>query len=205
MKEAVIMTREEYKGFYNSFQALKDRLNDVRSRNLTLEDMLHNAEKRCENLWNQLNRPAIEAAEEAADNEFYDWCDSVAQRYEKLDEEEWMLDKARFYNNGLVNIAKLHQLPNDSEAVKTVLKYYDLLMQPYEWDYSTEGWSDLKYYRGRRSWILQEAYKDAWERYEAHEDETGPASGKYWKIAMQLWDMKEESKCLGNGIHEWYR
>lgn len=168
MKEAVIMTREEYKGFYDSFQALKDKLEDSRLDNMVLRDMLACAEQRINNLWNQLNRPAIEAADKVNKDEFLAWCEKVSRKYEELDEQEWMLDRARFYNNGMCQYAAEHGLERTCEEVERYRKYE-------EWDTAvplknenpeaTEGWSEIAYRFGSSSCVLPHAKHDIFDRY----------------------------------------
>jgi len=199
MKEMVMMTREEYKAFYESFQNLKMKcdLMDV--------DLSH-AQDTINRLWNELNRPAIEALQAKHDAEFYDWCEEMAEKYEKLDEEEWITDRAKWYNNGLCIYAKTHGCKNTAEVYEDQ-KYnrcYNVSFENWE-DEPTEGWSNLPYYRTCSSSILAYAMDDVWDRYEKNKTITGHGRGPYWHLWETFENMEDESQCLGNSYHEFYR
>ena len=194
-----MMTREEYKAFYESFQNLKMKcdLMDV--------DLSH-AQDTINRLWNELNRPAIEALQAKHDAEFYDWCEEMAEKYEKLDEEEWITDRAKWYNNGLCIYAKTHGCKNTAEVYEDQ-KYnrcYNVSFENWE-DEPTEGWSNLPYYRTCSSSILAYAMDDVWDRYEKNKTITGHGRGPYWHLWETFENMEDESQCLGNSYHEFYR
>lgn len=166
---------------------------------------------RCDSLYDLLNRPAIEMAAENRENEFYEWCSKMADKYNKFDEEEWMLDRARFYNNGKYEYAKNNNLPLTCEAVSQHVKDYEdyLFSDDPSWNDlhpKTEGWSDVPRYSScGGSFILSHARDDAWERYEAHRSETGYAEGPYWEIVKSFDAMKEEGKSVDPDYGGFYR
>lgn len=220
MKEAVIMTREEYKGFYDSFQELKEQLHRSEDRACMLNVDLICALQRIQHLRDLLNRPAVEALQAKHNKEYYSWCEEIASKYEQLDEEEWLKSRARFYNNRVYDFCKENGI--SEEEAYSHRQYYDgikfwsdsavssgLMAECDDMDidvYKTEGWSDLPY-RHIRDWsgILSKAQDDAWNRYQQHKHETGPSDGKYWHLWRTFMLMREESECLGNGCHEFYR
>lgn len=198
MKEAIIMTREEYKEFCDNYQELKYK-RDI------LEYMLDEAQCRIETLWSALNRPAIEESVNKADKEYYDWCDEIARKYEKIEEEEWITSRAKFYNNGIYDFCQKEDVPEEEAYAHR--QYYDEVNEYDDMEYyvaKTEGWSDLPYFRGDHSWILYFAESDALERYKENKNVAGKGS-MYWHIWITFVNMCQESKCLGNGCYEFYR
>jgi len=205
----VMMTNEEYDAIEIRIKALEYEVDQL--------DCLFGIEReRSALLWDALNRPAIEESARKHEEEFLDWCDEMAEKYEKLDEEEWLTDRAKFYNNGLINIANLHQIPNDCEFAREILKYKDMWWVPVAtWrDFwykpgETEGWSDVPHFAGSRlynpdvdSWIMMNAQNDVYGRYNRA---SGSEKEKLWKLWISFQDQKRESECLGNSYNEFYR
>lgn len=213
MKEAIIMTREEY-------DSLIGRVNYLESC-MDVADMdLAYFQNRTNRLWNLLNRPAIEELQKKHDEEYLAWCEEIAEKYEKLDEEEWLTSRARFYNNRVYDFCEENDISEweayahrqyydgcrfwSDSAIKAEIfaEYTDM-----EFDRNkTEGWTDLKYRLiPDHSWIMVLARDDALERYKENKEKTGYCAGKYWNLVEGFDDMEQESKCLGNGFHEFFR
>ena len=95
MKEAIIMTKEEYAEMTNIIKQLQTRLREKMDIIDQMDADLYNAYKRFDALWEAHNRPAIEAAAKAHDEEFYTWCDEMADKYDELD---WIECMDRKYN-----------------------------------------------------------------------------------------------------------
>ena len=203
-----MMTREEYKAFYESFQNLKMKcdLMDV--------DLSH-AQDTINRLWNELNRPAIEALQAKHDAEFYDWCDEMAEKYNRLEEEEWLTDRAKFYNNGVYDFCQKKGI--SEEEAYAHRQYYDgikfwsessinsgLMDEELEAT-KTEGWSDLPYFKTAPSMILYLALNDVFDRYKKNLKTTGILRGPYWHLWKTFEDMSDECECLGNGYYEFKR
>ena len=155
MKDVILMTHEEFEELEGRIKDLQAKLADADWQITSLQYMCSSQEERANKLWNVLNGPAIEIAAEERDIEFYDWCAEKAAEYERLDEAEWISDRARFYNNGMAQYAKEHHLENSCEDVVRYRKYGDGCKHWYtttllkECDdeeievLRTEGWSEI--------------------------------------------------------------
>lgn len=127
MKEAIIMTKEEYD--HINFR-LSDKDEIIRSLNRQLKIArieLRISEERITNLWDTLNRPSIEAAAKEAEDDFYAWCEEKAEEYDELDWIERMDDK---YN-------KHHFKHNEDTDWNTWYKYHGVKNDFHE---ETHGW-----------------------------------------------------------------
>lgn len=197
MEKMIMMTETEYEELQNEIEDLGNRLVG------TQEDLLYE-QYRADKLWDLLNRPAIEALQAKHDAEYYDWCEEIAEKYDRLDEEEWITDRAKWYNNGLHIYAETYGYKNATEVYedRKYLRGCDMTSFCC-WDgESAEGWSDLPYYRTGNSWIMSRAKDDAWNRYEKS---TGKSKEFYGHLWETFYDMYKESYCLGNDCHEFYR
>ena len=202
MKEMILLTKEEYQNLMGTIEVQKERSEEADELVTWLHVDLQAAHDRVENLWNALNRPAIEAAAQAHEDEFLDWCADKAEEYEKLEFDAWTTNRAQFYNNGRNRFCKMHGIDE---------KDYELYARYDEWhpvvtEEKTEGWSDIKYYKYGKSFILSKAMDDIYERYEANKAKTGAAEGKYWKLWYSFIEMRDEStKVIGDNFGDFYR
>lgn len=191
MKEMVMMEREEYKAYQNSFVRLNADLQRA-------TDEAHAWRMRANTLWDALNRPAIQALQDKHNQEYYSWCDEIAQKYEKLDEEEWITSRGRFYNNGRDEFCACHKCAE--EDVELLWKYGDNPRVCWE---KTEGWSDVPINPNCRfdkyTWILSNAQDDVWERYK----KTG--NKRLYHLWLTFIHMKEESRAIDPNFGGFYR
>ena len=148
MKYAVMMTQEEYDDLMNQIAGLGADCYDFADKADRHYEWFQLERNRANKLWDLLNRPAIESAAQKHENDFYEWCSLMADKYEKLDEEAWMTERARWYNNGLAVYAEDHHLAN-VEEVDQERKYADLLTDP-----DDEPFSDWNYDQGFTSWCM---------------------------------------------------
>ena len=191
MKHAVIMTQEEY-------EHLMRRINELEHDCEALSWHWEEEEERANKLWNILNRPAIEAAEKKHDDEFYAWCADKAAEYEEKDFDEWVISRAKFYNNG---IAKLCSEMNISE--KDV--YEDR-----KYNFGIEYWRDamnkIDLMRLCNDKELEALKSEGWSDFWADHYHT---STILWWVAQEYWhtgdlyhwklytDLYEEAKRMG--------
>ena len=205
MKEMMLLTKEEYEELDNKIKALQAKLERAGWRVTSLHYLCSEQEERANKLWDLLNRPAIEAAAEKRDTEFYDWCAEKAAEYEKLDEAEWISDRARFYNNGMFQYAKAHRLGNSCEEIERYRKYGDGCRHWYtttllrECDdeeievLKTEGWTELygKWYRPSRGyepyWMIYDYQNELFHRW--CETENNTEKEKIWNLRESLEDL----------------
>lgn len=204
MKEAVIMTKEEYKSFYDSFQHLKVELSDANTEIDILKSILEKANQKIHMLKDALNRPAIEALQGKHDREYYLWCEETAKRYEEKDFEEWCVSRAKFYNNGVYNFCKAENI-SESDAYAD-RQYYAV---PKFWSDSAiasglarrcidldtdqckkEGWSEIAWRRPFEwSYVLPSA---RWEIFSEHfNTKKGWDNEKYRRLHEQFGKIKE--------------
>ena len=123
MKNMVLLTKEEYDYLVGRINYWKHANDET---NFKLNDAIHQTwieAERANNLWNQLNRPAIEALQAKHDAEYYAWCEKVAEKYEELDYQEWCTNKARFYNNGVYDFCEENGI-SEEEAYSHRQYYY---------------------------------------------------------------------------------
>lgn len=95
MKEAIIMTKEEYKDLTDTIKQLQACLREKINVIDRMDANLSCAHERINALWEIINRPAIEAAAKTNEEEFYSWCDEMAEKYDELD---WIERMDRKYN-----------------------------------------------------------------------------------------------------------
>ena len=129
MKEAIIMTKEEY-------QAIQSRLQEADDIITALNVNLSWAFDRINALWNTINRPAIEAAAKAHDDEFYAWCYEMADKYEEQDEAEWIAEMSTKYNSGAYECAQRHNCSIEDLQWKIWAEHYvsaDQLPKAHGW------------------------------------------------------------------------
>ena len=108
MKEAIILTKEEYLDLQSRLQEADDIITAI---NVDLSW----AFDRINALWNALNRPAIEAAAKAHDEEFYSWCDEMAEKYDELDWIERMDKKYNHPKSSWKKYAEQYKSPDNLE------------------------------------------------------------------------------------------
>lgn len=143
MKNMVLLTKEEYDELINRIARAKQATVDVlwRLDSAVLDCCAQQA--RADHLWDLLNRPVIEATVQKHEEEFLDWCADKAAEYEKKDFDEWVIQKAKFYNNNRRTWCKVHHIPE--EDYERCVKYDDWLYERrWVWDEEkTEGWTEL--------------------------------------------------------------
>ena len=186
MKEVVMMSKEEYEKIQKTIVDLQRDVIDKENDISLWRYYYHIEETRANRLWDALNRPAIQELQDKHDQEYYTWCDEIAQKYEKLDEEEWITSRARFYNNGRAEFCACHECAE--EDVELLWKY-DGYSPEVEYE-KTEGWSDLKRYHNSNSWILSHAEDDVWKRYMETDD----------KCLFHQWRIFQEMKREGASV-----
>jgi len=202
MEKIVMLTEAEYEEMqYEKKRLLATcfKLKDERDKARSFYEMERG---RVQNLWDILNRQAIEEAAIKRNDDFYAWCAEKAAEYERKDEEEWMLDRARFYNNGMNQYANKHNIENTCEEVERYRKYGDgckhwystkLMKECDDEDIEvsiTEGWSELAYRFCSRSFVLPSASSDIFNRY--FNMATGWKSQRARRFYQTLEKMKEE-------------
>ena len=208
MKEAIILTREEYREFYDSFQRIKAEKESANTVCELLKDVIKDKDERIKELWEALNRPAIDASVEAHHKEELAWCEKIAKKYEAKDEEEWMTQRAKFYNNGIYEFCKENNV--SEEEAYAHRQYYDKCKfwsnvtimnecDAQELEYlQTEGWTQLSevHHGLTQSFVLPNAADEVF-----HENYV---IGKGWKSkkARHLWEvfheMEEDCKSITN-------
>ena len=147
MEKIIQMSEREY-------EKLMERMECLERENIDLEFCLHREWEKYNKFYDAVNRPAIEAAAEARDIEFYDWCAEKAAEYEKMDEAEWCACQARLYNNGIKHYCECHGITK--EEAEEDRKWNET--RDYIWpNEETEGWTELNPYKTGKSRILNKA------------------------------------------------
>lgn len=193
MKEAIIMTKEEYAHIELRLGERAQIIHDLQRLLKQAEFKLRMEIERSNNLWNQLNRPAIEASAKAAEDEFRTWCEDVANKYDELD---WIERMSNKYNNEHVSAAcKRHNCqPEDLQ--------WKIWSEKYKSKYESHGWPEKKT-KWQCNWdyfySIASEYEDA--RYGTHE--RGLYSLMYYYAVYD--DAEHEnfwkSSCEDHGIH----
>lgn len=194
MKEAIIMTKEEY-------AQIELRLGE-RSRIIRdLQRMLKQAEfnlrmeiERSNNLWNQLNRPAIEAAAKAAEDEYLAWCEEVADKYDEID---WIEQMSNKYNNEYISDAcKRHNCkPEDLQWKIWSEKYKS------KDDLERHGWPEKKIWQCNWDYFYSIASEYEGARYGTHEHGLYCLMYYYAVYDDLKWGPKWKAHCENYGIH----
>ena len=181
------------------YEKLMERMEGLERENIDLEFCLHREWKKYDKFYDAVNRPAIEAAAEAHDIEFYDWCAEKAAEYEKKDEAEWCACQARLYNNGIKHYCACHGVTEEEAEEDRKWAH----QRDYWWTgEKSEGWTELldskicKTYSWKgESWILPAAVEDAEERARKVQDKYEYISDNpYWHIWDTLQDIRYETQ-----------
>lgn len=192
MEKVIMMSEAEYEREQELFAMLESAMMDLEGKYSFLQ-------KRCKKLWNELNRPAIEAAVEAHDNEFYAWCEQKAAEYEEQDYKNWCACQARLYNNGIKHYCTCHGVTEEEAEEDRKWAH----QRDYWWTgEKSEGWTELldskicKTYSWKgESWILFAAAEDAKERARKVQDKyKWMGDNPYWHIWDTLYDMRNETQ-----------
>lgn len=92
MKEAIILTKTEYNELTNRINQLQYQKDELYGLYCSCTDdnaRLQSRVKDLENqIWNMRNRADIDAFNKASDNEFYDWANAMADKYNKNYDQE---------------------------------------------------------------------------------------------------------------------
>lgn len=219
MKEAIILTKVEYENLMNRMTDLENT-NAKQFRfccNYAIDNArLHSRVKDLENqIWEMRNRADIDAFNKASDNEFYDWTNAMADKYNKNydqqitkeiinEEKDWLKQVKRKYCKNYTEYmdqnGKFHIITFDE------METYKFCLQNLSPNKETErhGWdenclaSDAYYFRR-----LADEYKHAkdtekniyhhclmmyyWCENIARKYADDPAEFKDWQKASQNW------------------
>jgi len=191
MERIIMMTEAEYAELQDRIKDLSVDLDDQINRKNTMQRMFWLEHQRADKLWNLLNRPAIESLQAKHDAEFYDWCEKIAEKYDQLDEEAWLTDRAKWYNNGLYHYAETYGCKNAEEVYEDRRYNRGCDESPFGCrdGEPTEGWSDLPYYKRTHSWILHCELNDIEKRQiKAAENGDKDAEHKYRRMWLNAYD-----------------
>ena len=92
MKEAIIMSKEEYRSIVN-------KINDMEIDLVRLTDLLNEARKRADRFYRLYNQPAIDALNKAHDDEYLAWCEEISAKYEEANYLAWCEETAKKYDD----------------------------------------------------------------------------------------------------------
>lgn len=115
MKEAIIMTKTEYRSLVN-------KINDMQIDLVHLTDLLNEARERAKRLWNEANLPAIKNLQKQHDEEYLAWCEEIAAKYEETDYLAWCEETAKKYDD-LHWCDKWHCDPEDLKWIAWAKQY----------------------------------------------------------------------------------
>ena len=162
MKEAIIMTKEEYAQIELRLGERAQIIRDLQRLLKHAEFELRMETERANNLWNKLNRPAIEASAQAAEDDFRAWCEEVANRYDELD---WIEQMSSKYNNEHISDAcKRHNCkPEDLQWKIWSEKYQSKDV------HESHGWPEKKTWQRNWDYFHSIASGYAGARYGTHE------------------------------------
>jgi len=219
MEKMMMMTEEEYEQLEYDKTRLMATVRKLKMERDDARWAFQHEQTRSQNLWNKLNRPAIEEASAKRENDLYDWCAQKAEEYEEKDFRRWLEEKEYFYNtSGCVEFAQRHNINAVDEDVED--KKWELWANKHIIKYPTEGWTDLDgmwtHAFGHRNhqcnlkdkdntWILAAAKEDAYNRYqECKNSHDTTNERKYYRIWDGLWHIWS-SLYPEYGNNEFYR
>lgn len=195
MKEAIIMTKEEYAQIELRLGERAQIIRDLQKLLKHAEFELRMETERANNLWDKLNRPAIEAAAKAAEDEYRAWCEEVADKYDELD---WIERMSNKYNNEHISDAcKRHNCkPEDLQWKIWSEKYKS------KDDLERHGWPEKKTWR-QCNWdyfhSIAYEYEDA--RYYTHERSLYSLMQYYAVYDNAEYENFWKLSCKDHGIH----
>ena len=84
-RKIIILTEEEYKSMINEKNIMLNEIKNLREELKCLEGIYEDQKCRSESLYKKLKKQIIEEFYKKQDEDFYNWCESIAAKYEELD------------------------------------------------------------------------------------------------------------------------
>lgn len=125
MKEAIILTKEEYNDLLEEIRSANIRANLAERYQYQAQCAACEMQERVRNLKDQLNRPAFDALEKMHREELLQWCEDVGHQYNEQDDlQEWIAYCDKKYNK------RHYQKLRNAEMRAYVSTYNDGYYQP---------------------------------------------------------------------------